>query len=66
MFSDELKDKGYWLVLGDEKEDTALLTHGWVMLKAASSEMDKVKQFIEFLSTPAAKAVFHDFGYISP
>jgi molybdate transport system substrate-binding protein len=65
MFSDELKDKGYWLVLENEQE-TELLAHGWVILKSASIEMDKVKQFIEFLSTPAAKAVFRNFGYIIP
>ena len=66
MFSEELKDKGYWLVLGPEKEDTALLAHGWVMLKPASAEMNKVKQFVAFLNTPAAKTVFQDFGYILP
>jgi molybdate transport system substrate-binding protein len=66
MFSEELKDKGYWLLLANEKEDDALLAHGWVILISASNKMDKVKQFIEFLSTPAAKEVFRDFGYITP
>ncbi len=66
MFSEELKDKGYWLALDDEKENPALLAHGWVMLKPAAAEMNKVNQFVAFLNTPAAKAVFQEFGYIIP
>lgn len=66
MFAEDLKDKGHWLLLGAGEEDAALLAHGWVVLKEASNQMDKVRQFVEFLSTPAAKAVFQEFGYIVP
>lgn len=66
MFADDLKDKGHWIMLGTEEGDAALLAHGWVILKEASHEMDDVNQFIEFLNTPQAKAVFQEFGYIIP
>jgi len=66
MFSEELKDKGHWLLLSAEKEDAELLAHGWVILKSASNEMDIVRQFVAFLSAPQAKAVFQEFGYMIP
>lgn len=66
MFAEDLKDKGHWLLLGDSEEETALLAHGWVILKEASNEMDNVREFAEFLSSPQARAVFQEFGYIIP
>ena len=66
LFSEELKDKGHWLLLSAEKEDTELLAHGWVILKGASKEMENVRQFEEFLLSPQAQAVFQEFGYMIP
>ncbi len=64
MFSNELKNKGFWLPLSTPADEASLLTHGMVILKNESADPNQVKEFVQYLKSAEAQSIFEEFGYV--
>ena len=62
---DSLKDKGHWKTLTLPKKDKSL-EHGIVLLRNSDAPSFAVDQFLEFIISPVAAAVFQEYGYELP